>query len=419
MASRLNEQIDRRLALKAEGESILAIAATKRTPAQTQRLDAIEVEVGTVDRAIAQLRTAQADEIAAASGPAADNLVTLVRPSGRRYAQLFGEQPASPFRGFDEFVNIIHAGLNDPRLQATATIGIPSEGGFSVPDEHTAALFDASLHLEAIRPRAQVWAMRGSSIKAPAWEASTDTTLGGWTAEAAEIAPSTPQLRAIELRAKKLAVLTELSAELAADGLGYAEQLQRRFVSAIGRHLDRGFLRGAGAEGPLGILNSPALITVAKETNQADGSIVYSNLARMYSRLPAASMRQATWIVSPTCIPQLLQLSVPIGTAGSHVQVMNEVNGKFTIFGLEVVVTDIAPALGDAGDVLLADLSAYIIGQRQGLELAQSAHAGFSRATTYFRALLRADGAPGLSAPIAREYGGDTESPFVALGARS
>jgi len=44
-----------------------------------------------------------------------------------------------------------------------------------------------------------------------------------------------------------------------------------------------------GAGTPLGILNSTALITVAKETGQGSATVISENVNKMWKRLPAPS----------------------------------------------------------------------------------------------------------------------------------
>jgi HK97 family phage major capsid protein len=54
--------------------------------------------------------------------------------------------------------------------------------------------------------------------------------------------------------------------------------LERAFASELGFMLDAAILSGTGAGQPLGILNSAATITVAKQSGQSSGTIMANNI---------------------------------------------------------------------------------------------------------------------------------------------
>jgi HK97 family phage major capsid protein len=86
---------------------------------------------------------------------------------------------------------------------------------------------------------------------------------------------------------------------------------------ALSWNLDDAFLvSGTGAGQPRSILNDPATIAVAKEAGQAAATVTYNNLCAMFARLHPASMSNSTWVINESLIPQLMTLSIAIGTAG-------------------------------------------------------------------------------------------------------
>lgn len=419
---------DERTFMKGAGAHITEVASALRTRELEQDAERTMQPVADAD-ADAAARAARAAGIPIAATDAGGASAPV---RGRRYAELFPRAAVSMdgWRDSSEFLGVVNAGLADSRLHSTAldagrptmraTAGEFSDpgGGFAVPTMLAAQWLDSALQGEIVRPRCRPWPMASSDIKIPGWDETGAEELGGWTAEATDITPSTPAMKLISMRANKLGILVEVSMELLQDGVGYASQLDAKMIKHIGRHFDRGFLTGTGVGQPAGIVNSPATVVVAKEAGQVADTVVYQNITKMYSRLLPASMRRAVWIANPTTIPQLLVLTIPVGTGGAVVPVMTERDGKFFILGLEVLFTDLLPAVGDQGDILLADLSAYNVGMRSEMQLERSAHAGFSKATVYFRALVRADGQPGLTTPYVPDTG-DTLSPFVTLAARA
>jgi HK97 family phage major capsid protein len=415
--------------LKTEGRALAC--ATTRTAAQVDRLDAIDaaidakhVELGAALREIARLEKFQQDEIGQATG--GTDTAVLERPRGRKFAEMFPRAPLSlgGFSSSEEFLGILHSGLYDSRLVATSTEGTSSEGGFSVPNQIASRWLDSSLESEIVRSRADVFPMSSNEGDAPGWDDGTHTSnlyggfAGEWVAEGGDISVQTPKLRLIDLKARKLALLGRVSNELLADGMGFESQYGAAITKALGWFMDLAFFSGNGASAPRGILNASCLITVAKETNQVAATINYFNLAKMFARLTPGSLEKSVWVANTNTIPQLLTLGMPVGTGGSHVPVLSESGGKFTMLTRPVIFTEKVPALGTVGDIGLFDFSQYAVGMRQEFSLAKSAHVGFASDTTYVRGIIRVDGQPKLSAPITPKYG-ETLSPFVVLATRA
>jgi HK97 family phage major capsid protein len=87
-----------------------------------------------------------------------------------------------------------------------------------------------------------------------------------------------------------------------------------------------------------------------------------------------------------------------------------------TIYGIPVVVTEKVPAKGSIGDIMLADMRYYLIGDRQRLTIEESMHVKFKFDEKAWRFVQRVDGQPWLDSAITPRAGGSTISPFVILG---
>ena len=105
--------------------------------------------------------------------------------------------------------------------------------------------------------------------------------------------------------------------------------------------------------------------------------------------------------------------------AGERLKVMTESDGKFRILGLPVNWTSKCSALGDVGDIVLADLNFYGICMMGGITIADSAHAKFDYDEHCFRATAYIDGNSLLNKVHTGIYGTQTYSPFVTLAARA
>jgi len=308
------------------------------------------------------------------------------RSYGRTYRNLFYGDPGASlsdggFDNFREFVDILSSGRYDPRLRGSTramTEGVPSEGGFLVPEEFSAMLLDAALESEVVRPRATVYKMERQTRKIPGFDGYDHSSnlfggfSGSWLSEGGTATRQNAKLRQIALTAKKLGIYTQASRELVEDGMAYDEQITGAMTQAIGWFLDYAFLQGTGAGMPLGVLSDPALVTASKETGQPASTVLYENITKMLARLHPAAFRGAIWAANQTLLPQLMQMSLSVGTGGTAIKAVEERNGRYYLLGKELVFTEKLPTLGSEGDILLADFSKYAIGMRQEVVLDKS-----------------------------------------------
>jgi HK97 family phage major capsid protein len=331
------------------------------------------------------------------------------------------------FQDFNEFLNILHSGRSDDRMKIESramSTGTPSSGGFVLPEDFAAWLLDASLETEIIRPRATVWPMTTMEKRCPGWDMSnhSGSVFGGLTAEwLAENGTATEvfaKLRQILLKAKKLACYTSASNELVADGVSFEAQLESALIKTIGFYLDYAFIQGTGAGQPLGLLNDPALITVTPESGQSDYTVQYENCVKMFARLAPQCAANAIWVANQTLIPQLMTLTIAVGTGGAFIPAVQQANGKFYLLTKEIVFTEKCPALGAKGDLMLADISQYSIGLRKEVSLDKSNAPGWLKDESSYRAILRADGQGTWDKAITPVHG-DTLSWCVALAERT
>ena len=355
----------------------------------------------------------------------------------KSYSGMFGSPHGDDgFHRFGDFLAVVSSGRFHDRLRpanfASAMTGSGgSSGGFLVPEEFAAMMLDKSLESEIVRPRATVHPMSTDTLKIAGFDSLDNSSnlfggmIAGWTEEAGTRTETNPTVRKIELKSKKLFILSQASNELVADGKDFETLIGEAMIKAVGWFLDFACLQGTGSGQPLGTLRDPALVTVVKESSQAANTILYQNVVKMLSRLHPACYSTAVWVASPSTIPQLLSMTIPVknmsGTenvGGSHYAVLTESNGQYHIMGRPALFTEKLPALGNVGDILLADFSQYSIGLRKEIAVEKSIHPGFTSDTSYYRCILRADGQGRWSSPLTPKNG-DTLSWCVTLAERA
>jgi len=355
---------------------------------------------------------------------------TIHRPRGRKFGELFPS--ATSWQGWKsshQFMRTIALGHSDDRLeiQGATFQGGDSSGGYAIPGPILARWSDMALEDEIVRSRGISWPIPEGAreISVPSWAIGdrSDGSVGGlsiqWETEdpPADADLQIAKTQMVTLHPRRGAIYVECSNELLEDAPQFEQQLDMIMSRALSYGLDRAFLfTGDGASSPLAVINSPALISVARDTS---GVIIWDDLASMFSRLSPASFRGAIWVTHVSCLPSLMKVSVPVGTAGSIApQALNErAPGVYTLFGLPCLFTEKSQPLGTLGDLMLCDFSQYYIGLKSDMRIDKSVHLGFRRNKTTFRIQTRIDGSPVLSAPETPPNSADTVSPFIVLAA--
>jgi HK97 family phage major capsid protein len=345
----------------------------------------------------------------------------------KAFADLYGSRGGVDWRDRDcSFFQAVFSGRHHPELNVRAMVeSVPSDGGFLVPGQTASQIHNVSLENEIIMPRCFVQPMLSNSIGLPAMVIGSHATalMGNFTAsytnEAGTITEHDPKVRTMNLNAKKLTGLIRFSAELAADVQGGEKQIIDICGKGLAWYRDKAFLKGTGAGEPMGILNSGCLVTVAKETGQKADTIVYENLCKMMAACYPGSFKNSVWIIHQNAIPQLLTLSLSVGVGGSAIPVMTESNGEFRILTRPVIFTEKTEPLGTKGDVLLADLTQYVVGLRSEMRFDVSIHVHFDTDELLARLIERHDGQPLWDTPLTLLDGVTQVSPFVTLAERA
>jgi HK97 family phage major capsid protein/HK97 family phage prohead protease len=339
----------------------------------------------------------------------------------------------SPFESFGHFLRAVVAYENlsvprDPRL-VRAPSGLnendPTAGGFLVPIEYVDQLIGSIYEEAVIAPLCDRRQTDGlAETRLPIVDETSRANgarWGGaasyWKAEGVQPPETLPRLRSIALSRNKLIALCVASEELIQDVPMLEGHVSRAFASEVSFKLDYSILQGTGAGVPLGITVAQGTITVPKIDGQATGTIVAENIAAMWSRLPAPCRKRAVWIVNEDAEAQFETIAQTPGFAGMYFPAGTGGNPYPLIKGRPVVVAEQCPTLGTPGDIVLADLSQYVIVEAP-MRTALSLDVLFNSYQGVFRFTWRGNGAPLWAEPITPFNGGPTRSPYVILAQR-
>jgi len=317
----------------------------------------------------------------------------------------------------------------DNRLKdLSSTIG--AEGGYLIPAEMSSMIWMEVLESSPFFSQATLLPMESNNISVPFVFDEDRSTSGihGVTiphpTESSALADISPKFGLANLKLHKIGGRCRVPNELLEDSKeAMGVLLPRIFSDALSWRMQYEFLAGSGAGECQGILNSPATISVTKESAQAAATIEYKNIIKMWSRLLPSARKTAVWMFNLDCEVQIRTMSLTVGTGGSSAFVLNAAsNLPETIFGRPVFFTEFLPTLGEAGDCVVFNPRAYAIGRKigQSLRIESSEHTRFENDQVVFRALTRVDGQGLQSGPITPHSGSaNTLSNFVKLGARA
>lgn len=433
---------DRKAALLKEAEVLSAKAADGSiTEDEEKRLDALLAEDGgdlakvtsdikREERLMEQRRSMEA--VVDANDDTADEVAERI--------------PAQPKKKQDDFSSfgeqlqaIARAGMNkggdrDNRLVWQAAAGlneaVPSEGGFLVQKQFSTELLDLMHDQSEILTRVRrIPISIGDGIKLPAIDESSRVdgsrwggVLAYWANEADTVTASKPKFREMELGLKKLFGLGYATDELLRDGTALQSIMTQAFTEELVFKAEDAVINGTGSGQPLGILNSGAVISVAADSGQAAATVTTTNVLNMWARLPRRSRRNAVWLINQDIEPQLYPLTM-VASTSALLYTPPGVNGNNSPYGLlmgrPVVPVEYCATLGTAGDIILTDLSQYLMIDKDGVQQAASMHVRFIYDEMTFRFIYRVDGQPAWNKAVTPYKGSNTQSPYITLATRS
>ncbi|MEU1445502.1 phage major capsid protein [Streptomyces mirabilis] len=366
-------------------------------------------------------------------------------PNGQPVARSKHYNPKAPGAGLDEkFANwgdylsatwdgarsqeAYSAKADIKQIQASFGSTVPSDGGFLIPENLRAELLRVALEMAVVRSRARVVPMESLSVPYPMIDSTSNSSsvfggiTGYWTEEGGTLTDSSPTFGRINLIAKKLTLYSEIPNELFQDSIISLQQfMSESYPEALAWFEDVAFTSGNGVGQPLGYLNAPAAVSVAKESNQPAGTIAWENIVKAYARMLPSSMSRAVWVANNDTFPELATMALSVGTGGSAVWIGDgggESAPPMRILGRPVVFTEKVSSVGTTGDINLVDFGYYLIGDRQAMQASTSTEFKFNVDKTAMRVIERVDGQPWIQSAITPQTGSNTLSPFVKIATR-
>lgn len=437
------KEIAAELAALNEGDETL-------TDEQEAKCEALEAEA---DGLTADLDTLRADESKAERRRKAEEIRNYAKSSSRqtaanpttRIGRIKNNIEDDPKRGFKSLAHfaarVYDAGQNvrgDEMLMQVAagtgmTQSVNSEGGVLVPPSFSKAIWDKV----GMQPNSllqycdQIPIDSGvESVTIPAVNETSradGSRMGGirgyWKSELTGMTESRPQFREVKLTPHELFVFAYVSDKLLRNSPSTASSiLETGAANEIAFKVGDALINGDGAGKPRGIITHAATVSVAKETNQAAGTILYENISKMWARCHMNWRPGAVWFCNQDIETALRAMVLPVGVGGVPVYLPpgGASDSPFSmLFGRPLIPIEYCPTLGTVGDIILGNFMAYAVGLKGMVDSAYSMHLKFDYAQTAYRVIFEVDGQPWLNSAITPFKGSNSLSPFVTLATRA
>ncbi|MGE0460908.1 MAG: phage major capsid protein [Vicinamibacterales bacterium] len=303
---------------------------------------------------------------------------------------------------------------------------IASDGGFLVGQDRASGILQRMYSTGQVLQRVSRLPIGPGSngMKMPAIDETSRADnsryggiVSGWLGQGNTLTAGRPKFREIDLKLRKVGAFVYATDEQIADAVALEGWINKYLPLELNFRTEDAVINGTGANQPLGVRNSGAVITVTRNTASR---VLYEDVSGMWLRMWAPARTNAVWLVDQSVEAELEQLAIAIGTAGVLAPIYKPAGSQpgqpfATLYGRPVIPVEYCSALGTSGDIVLAALDEYVLIDKGGVDQAVSLHVAFLTHEQVFRFMYRVDGQPTWNAAMTPKSGGSTLSCVVVL----
>lgn len=306
--------------------------------------------------------------------------------------------------------------------------GSGQDGGYLIPPAFMREIYQKVRIEDSLLPRTNNVSSDSDVAVWPVNEDAPWLSQGGvrsyWVGEGEDITRSKAQLKNKTMELHEIATLVFATNKSLRNASLLGSFIRNEAPKSMNFEITDAIVDGDGVAKPRGILRSPSKIQVAKESGQGNGTILYQNIVKMWSRLYAPLRGDAVWLINQEIEPQLELMEFPTTTGATAVPVYMPANGAADtpfarLKGRPVIPVQSCKALGLEGDIILTSLKEYLtITPSGGIEDEVSGHLAFDQALTAFRFMWSVYGDSWWSKSLSPKNGSNTLSNIVTLAPR-
>lgn len=317
--------------------------------------------------------------------------------------------------------------LKPMRAAATgANTDVPSEGGFLVDSQRSNTIIQRAYSIGAVLSRVTPMPIgagfNGAKLPAIDETSRADNSryggiVSGWLGQGNTLTAGKPKFREIDLKLRKVGAFVYSTDEMNVDSVLFEGWVNRFLPLELQFRVEDSIINGVGSNQPLGVLNSPSVISV---TRTSAGRILSEDLRAMVNRMWAPLWGRAVFLIDQSSLGEFDQLAIPIGTGGqldpSYKPAGGPNGGQYATYkNIPIIPTEYNAALGTSGDVVLTNFDEYLLIDKGGVDQAVSLHVAFLTDEAVYRFMYRVDGQSLWNAALSPKSGGATLSNTIVL----
>ncbi len=357
-------------------------------------------------------------------------------------------EPTGGFTSFGEFARAVQKKAcgkgTDPRLEKMAKAQVTkadgmdestlADGGALVPVEYSNQLYRDVMEESVLFNRCRQYPINtGFSMYVPVRQfttygagASVGGSLGAWLgADGSTITAKKPVYKNVLMSLNRWGTLLPVTEELLLDNnVALGNHIFQEGSMALAYDLNGTFINGTGTGQPQGILASGSLVTATADTAQGAGSITFNDILKMKVALwtpLAGDYSSVVWLAHPDAEIYFSQMKDAAGRNLYYAAGTIQQDPTPRLLGIPVVFNYQCQPPGTPGDIILADMSQYLVSVKagEGVRQAMSMHLYFAEAEMAYRMIYRVDGKTARTSPLAITGSAQARSGFVVLSART
>lgn len=303
---------------------------------------------------------------------------------------------------------------------------VGSDGGFLVSQDRSSTVLQRAYQVGEILSRLSPIPISATSngIVLPAIDETSradNSRYGGivsaWLGQGNSISSGKPKFRPMDLKLRKVGAFVYATDELLADARALEAWVNKYLPLELKFRVEDAVVNGTGANQPLGVLNSGAVITV---TRSQSSRILSDDLRAMVNRMWAPLWGSAVFLVDQSTLGEFDLLAVPVGTGGqldpSYKPAGSTPGQKYATYkGIPIVPVEYCAALGTSGDIVLVSFDEYTLIDKGDIKSDVSLHVAFLTDEQVYRFMYRVDGQCNWNAALTPKSGGNTLSCVIKL----